>query len=344
MTKKRGFTLIELLVVITIIGILVALLLPAVQAVREAARRTQCKNNLHQLALGLHNYHDTHITMPCGYVTSNSASWGTLILPFIEQKPLWDRVDFRFSMADNTQNSPRTNRALADEVISTFRCPSDNAPTVSAPGDGLTPLATSTTGGAVADIAPAYPKALSNYLACAGSGSLNVVPPGGGPVVLGTINDLVTNFNGTGTDFGGCFYGNSKVRFGDMSDGQVNTCLLGEHYSQTGAGGPRNSSPTQGLQAPYNNVHECTGYWFIAENNDISDVCFDMRHGVNGSRGPNLGQQRRAGNEGDLSSRHEGGAQVAKGDATVKFVPDTTDITILNNFANRRDGQILGDF
>src|SRR3970282_2123224 len=105
-------------------------------------------------------------------------------------------------------------RALADEVISTFRCPSDNAPTVSAPGDGLTPLATSTTGGAVADVAPTYPKVLSNYLACAGSGSLMVIPPGGGAQVLGTINDLVTNFNGTGTDFGGCFYGNSKVTFG----------------------------------------------------------------------------------------------------------------------------------
>src|SRR6187397_2048734 len=105
--RRRGFTLIELLVVIAIIGVLIALLLPAVQAARESARRTQCTNNLKQLALGCHNHHDTYKKLPNGgqhwpfppEYNSNAvpevnekqrAGWGFQVLPFIEQRPLWE--------------------------------------------------------------------------------------------------------------------------------------------------------------------------------------------------------------------------------------------------------------
>ncbi|MDI9444260.1 MAG: DUF1559 domain-containing protein [Planctomycetota bacterium] len=90
-----GFTLVELLVGIAIIGILIALLLPAVQAAREAARRSQCANNLKQLSLGLHNYHDTHQTFPPPGISSNDMSWHVVLLPFIEQTALHDQFDFR---------------------------------------------------------------------------------------------------------------------------------------------------------------------------------------------------------------------------------------------------------
>ena len=94
--QSRGFTLIELLVVIAIIAILIALLLPAVQQAREAARRTQCKNNMKQLGLALHNYHDVHTAFPSGWIAVdnrvqsahdglNGAGWGTMILPYVEQ-------------------------------------------------------------------------------------------------------------------------------------------------------------------------------------------------------------------------------------------------------------------
>src|SRR5947207_3585508 len=92
--STRGFTLVELLVVIAIIGVLVALLLPAVQAAREAARRSQCSNNLKQLSLALHNYEAVHNTFPPAGIDSNQMSWTVLLLPFFEQQALYDQFNF----------------------------------------------------------------------------------------------------------------------------------------------------------------------------------------------------------------------------------------------------------
>lgn len=124
---RNGFTLIELLVVIAIIAILVALLLPAVQQAREAARRSSCKNNLKQLGLALHNYHDTHQMFPINYGvnwnmnegTNDGVSWMTGILPFIEQPALYDTINFNSDLADPV------NTAAAQTAISTYLCPSD---------------------------------------------------------------------------------------------------------------------------------------------------------------------------------------------------------------------------
>ncbi|MEZ6057318.1 MAG: DUF1559 domain-containing protein [Planctomycetaceae bacterium] len=123
----RGFTLIELLVVIAIIAILVALLLPAVQSVREAARRSQCQDHLHNIAVGLHNYEGTHKIFPPGYISSNLFAWGAHLLPAIEQKPLYDQFNFNIPLTNNTTGSP-TNLVLAQTSIALFHCPSSVAP------------------------------------------------------------------------------------------------------------------------------------------------------------------------------------------------------------------------
>src|SRR2546427_5297251 len=91
---RSGFTLVELLVVIAIIGVLVALLLPAVQAAREAARRMSCSNNLKQLSLALHNYESTFSSLPPAGIDTNQMSWVVMLLPYMEQQPLFDKFNF----------------------------------------------------------------------------------------------------------------------------------------------------------------------------------------------------------------------------------------------------------
>jgi len=118
--SRRAFTLIELLVVIAIIAVLIALLLPAVQQAREAARRTQCKNNLKQLGLALHNYHDTFLGFPMSKNTSGSHSAHPRLLPYLDQSPLYNMIDF------NVAGSHANNLVPRNTSLPAFRCPSDS--------------------------------------------------------------------------------------------------------------------------------------------------------------------------------------------------------------------------
>ena len=144
-TRRRAFTLIELLVVIAIIGVLIALLLPAVQFARESARRMSCSNNLRELAAACHIYHDSIKSFPLNYARTpsnlhfndpvnsahRSTSWMVQVLPFIEQKPLYDQIDFNWDVRLDPRNGPATNPnpqsnlAVAMTVVPTFLCPSD---------------------------------------------------------------------------------------------------------------------------------------------------------------------------------------------------------------------------
>ncbi|HTN01898.1 DUF1559 domain-containing protein [Planctellipticum variicoloris] len=190
--RRHGFTLIELLVVIAIIAILIALLLPAVQQAREAARRTQCRNNLKQLGLALHNYHDTHSVLPPGFVQTpalhrNEATWIAFLLPGIDQGPRYNLFDFNACGGCISPASPNA-RAYSDPIPA-MRCPSDSEadPALSVYGRG-------------------------NYGANNGIGPL--IPPAGYPQTpRGAL---------------GLFNGNSKVRFADIRDGTSNTVAITE--------------------------------------------------------------------------------------------------------------------
>ena len=133
--SRQAFTLIELLVVIAIIAILVALLLPAVQQAREAARRSQCKNNLKQIGLALHNYHDTHGTFPPTQIftyqpamAARNHTWISMILPFLDQAPLYNQIDFSEPMWDSSTSQYQRDangEDIVGQIIPALQCPSD---------------------------------------------------------------------------------------------------------------------------------------------------------------------------------------------------------------------------
>jgi prepilin-type N-terminal cleavage/methylation domain-containing protein/prepilin-type processing-associated H-X9-DG protein len=192
---RTAFTLIELLVVIAIIGILMGLLLPAVQKVREAAARIQCQNNLKQIGLAAHGYHDANQGFPPGYIaaapysdgatdTAPGWGWGAFLLPYVEQNNLYNQLN----LSQPVQNSP-----AIQTMVKVYLCPSDLTPPGPFPvTDGL--------GNTICLAAP------TSYAACCGSDASDTTDP-------------------TGL---GVFYRNSRVRMTDIADGTSSTILIGE--------------------------------------------------------------------------------------------------------------------
>ncbi|MCA9088200.1 MAG: DUF1559 domain-containing protein [Planctomycetaceae bacterium] len=246
MTRKRsfaavrGFTLIELLVVIAIIAILIALLLPAVQQAREAARRSACKNNLKQLALGVHNYESTHGVLPPGYLHKFGAGqanvmgfgWGVMLLPYIDQASLYEAFNFNVPAFD------AVNLASREQHLSVFLCPSD-----------------SFSAGAyvVRDDTVVPPERYA-----AGSYAANWGP-----------STAAVNLDDTPTQSQGVFYRNSSTRFRDITDGLSSTLLLGERTN-----GPIPSS------APTTIGHTRFETAWASAAREVADVTDDHGHMV----------------------------------------------------------------
>lgn len=210
----RGFTLIELLVSIAIIAVLTAIMLPAVQQAREAARQTMCKNHLKQIALALHNYHDEHNVFPPGEVhghgaagphcnwTGSIGSWASLILGHLDQTALAHGLDFEAS----PQTSSVANRMIMQAKIPVYQCPTD-------PFDGiLGPW----------NYVPEEIARVMHYFAVAGNTEYPSIPSS-----LPTPIDLHCKPNN------GIFYNDSRVRIADISDGTSSTAMVCEVWGRT---------------------------------------------------------------------------------------------------------------
>jgi prepilin-type N-terminal cleavage/methylation domain-containing protein len=344
--SRRGFTLVELLVVIAIIGILIALLLPAVQAAREAARRSQCANNMKQLGVGLHNYHDAHKKFPpagWGYgwclnpqnnpvqKVTNTNGW-VLVLPYIEQNAKYDAIDLTQAMSNQINGNlgccgPNTtlgtlqgdavptpttgNGIIAAQLIETFLCPSD-------PGDRFldaTSVYSIKPGSGLRGAKLCYDFSVDSNYACSS-----------------WKNTAMSNRRMFGQDTSDAPGINPEKTKGDTStsmvlDGTSNTvavaeCTLDVHNGRRAAWAYRNWVQV-GVDigaAPYIN------HWFYGANT-----------GMNYKYG-RLGSWNWAG------SLHPGGMQVVMGDASVRFLRETTSSTILNRLARMADGQANASF
>ncbi len=186
---RKAFTLVELLVVIAIIGVLVALLLPAVQFARESARRTKCENNLRQVVLALHNFEGTYGYFPSAYVGPNTDpgwGWGTAILPYCEQKNIYDAAQIETTVFGGGA-IPALPTVQTETKLSLYRCPSDPSP-------DKNPIR--------------LYHGTSNYRAVAG------------PIEMYTFY--------VDYDYGGVLYQNSRTRMSTITDGTANTLLIGE--------------------------------------------------------------------------------------------------------------------
>jgi len=190
-SNPTAFTLVELLVVLAIIGILIGLLLPAVQSVREAARRVECANNLHQFGLAMHNYHGAKQLYPPAYKGQEVLpgwSWGSYLLPFVEQVNLQNTVDV-FQDEFGGGANPAQPDPYSQSPLELFRCPSDIGP-------ALNPVRLN--------------HAMSNYRAATGPA----------PTPTGFF---IVDF-----DYGGILFQNSSIKFRDIRDGTSNTLIVGE--------------------------------------------------------------------------------------------------------------------
>ncbi len=313
-TRRRGFTLIELLVVIAIIAILIALLLPAVQQAREAARRTQCKNNLKQLALAVQNYHDTYKSFPAGFARNAARlavsscpegqcanwAWGAAILPQLEQSNLYDQVDVGNAVMETVVNDANL-RPILQTPLAAFRCPSDTAKDLNTdqqvPGNGDANCNGS-----------CQPIATANYIGVNHSYELE----------RDTHNGIFNNEqNYTGLR--------------DVTDGTSNTLLIGERAWELG-GTRLQAAVIYGTNGDSEN-HNDQGLVYVmgAGRYPINDNCANCGRG--------------------FSSLHSGGAQFALTDGSVVFISenidhntDTAVNSVYERLIGRNDGQVVGSY
>lgn len=315
---KSAFTLVELLVVIAIIGILIAMLLPAVQAVREAARRTQCANNVKQQSLAMLNYESAHQKLPPGVSFPSHAMWSAFTLPYAESNSLYQTIDFEAGFSDVSAANQSNLQILSVNIHYMF-CPSSNVPEKQF--DSLIGI----------DRSP------SCYIACSS----------------GLLNREAGEFPWAGMDANekfpasdGVFYANSQTTFAGISDGTSSTVLLGETLPDQDIRGFDAAGDDQKVDHWYIGSRELDSMESIAKtggkSGENSECLGSTACRINSLL---LGDQTTI-DEKELAfgSRHSGGANIGFVDGHVQHVADSIDTTIWSNIGTRAGGEVAADF
>jgi len=322
-TSRRGFTLIELLVVIAIIAVLIALLLPAVQQAREAARRTQCKNNFKQIGLALHNYHDSFSVFPYGlygYWESNSCpernsfgTWRVMILPYIDQAPMYNSVSQYLGWGScrlGTTPPEILNMPEHKIPIPVYMCPSDIA---DRNATQLSPFHF--------EMMCPQTSAVASYVGSAGA---NTADACGSQLCNGTNCpcEFVTHHfvsRGSNGQYSGMFSQTSRpsdrVSLGKAIDGSSNTLLLGEVTQRK-----------NGL-----------GSWWTCQLGG-----WPVASTATGINWP--GRTHPYSNSEAFASYHEGGSQFCLADGSVRFISENIDLKTLGALGSRAGGETVGEF
>ncbi len=319
-SKKLGFTLVELLVVIAIIGVLVALLLPAVQAAREAARRSKCSNNLKQLGLAAHMYHDTFKILPFNGVPQSAdvatrqrgVSWFFRLLPFMEQMPAFEQAQFTGDWS--LQDGPSPNTALINTLrVDGLWCPSSALPKTKA----LTKSGVTTT------------VQLPNYVGIEGTyykGGTTTT------VALQPYHDGYgrSNFNGAISIY------EFPLTFANISDGTSNVMLVSEQSDF--------QIDTSGNKIDRRSSGHWGGAWSCgAGARNWQQNVTTIRYPIEGGFGATGNTQPYEANI-PLISAHPSAVVSGLVDGSVRMVSQTVDFAILTGLADRQDGNVLSDY
>lgn len=311
-SRQSGFTLIELLVVIAIIAILIALLLPAVQQAREAARRSSCRNNMKQLGLALHNYHDTFKIFPFGWDTRGSL-WSAHILPYMDQANVYNSLIWQESGPGNWDLDTSPNERACETVIPTFICPS-------------LPIAWQH------DFNDIDRRVVCSYRGNAGSEASSDDQSTSNTIMPGSKSLETMYLNGI---FSAC----SKTAISDIVDGSSNTILIGE--SQTD---PAFDKDGQGMDHWYIGSPQADP---CACNGGTGGTEFTEAVGTT-ILGMNLRNVNPAANgslmEITFGSWHEGGAFFTLGDGSVRFISENVDLRLYQSISTKQGSEPVGEF